>query len=112
MGQVRLVTGKLGEATRCYEESLRISREAGDKSIEASSLNVLGGLNNWTGEYEQALHLHEQAFTIGHTHNLQFLLLGFSFMRGVPHCGKGEYEQAIVSLQEGLELSERLSDKI
>jgi len=112
MGNVHQVTGKLREAARLWEESLRISREAGDKGIEAYSLTELGFLSSWTGEYEQALHLHEQAFTIGHIHNLQFLLLTFSWTRDLAHCGKGEYEQAIASLQEILGESKRLGDKI
>jgi tetratricopeptide (TPR) repeat protein len=64
------------------------------------------------GEYKQALHLHEQAVTIAHTHDLQFLLMAFSWMKGVIHCGKGEYEQALASLRGALELSERLGTKV
>jgi class 3 adenylate cyclase/tetratricopeptide (TPR) repeat protein len=111
MGRVHIVTGKLGEGARRCEEVLRISREAGDKGIEADSLVWLVFLNNWTGQYKQALHVHEQGFTIAHTHDLQFLLMAFSWMKGVIRCGKGEYEQAIVSLQEALGKSEQLGDK-
>jgi tetratricopeptide (TPR) repeat protein len=111
-GLVHEVTGNLGEATHCYEESLRISREAGDKRIEGLSLNWLGLLNNFTGEYEQALQRHEQAVTIGQTHDLQDCLLVFFWTRSVARCGKGEYEQALASLQEGLELSNRLGEKL
>jgi class 3 adenylate cyclase/tetratricopeptide (TPR) repeat protein len=110
-GQVYEVTGKLSEAARLWEESLRVSREAGDKGIEGLSLNWLGFLNNWMGEYEQALHLHGQAFTIGHMHNFQYLLLWLFWMRGLARCGKGEYEAALVSLKDALELSERLGNK-
>ncbi|MBI3246574.1 MAG: AAA family ATPase [Deltaproteobacteria bacterium] len=110
-GIVHEVTGNLGEATRCYEEALMISREAGDKRIEGLSLNWLGLLNNWTGEYKQALQRHEQAVTVGQTHNLQENLSIFFWTRSVAYCGKGEYEQALASLQEDLALSERLGDK-
>jgi tetratricopeptide (TPR) repeat protein len=112
MGNVHYMTGKLGEAARLLEEALRISREARDAGIEGLILNWLGFLRNWTGEYEWALQLHEQASTIGHTYNLQYLLLILFWTRGITRCGKGEYEQALASLQEGLELSERVSDKL
>ena len=112
MGHVYQVTGKLTESARLRAESLRISREVGDKGIEGFSLSQLGMVHNWTGEYEHALQLHEQAYTIAYTHNLPFLLLNFSWMRGLARCGNGEYEQAIASFQEGLELSERVGDKV
>ena len=70
MGLVYEVIGNLTESTRCYEESLRVGREAGDKRIEGASLNWLGLLRNFTGEYEQALQLHEQAITIGQMHKI------------------------------------------
>jgi tetratricopeptide (TPR) repeat protein len=112
MGLVHEVTGNLGEATHCYQEALRISREAGDKRIEGLSLTWLGLLNNWRGEYQQALPLHAQACSIGQTHNFQDILLHFFWARGISYCGKGEYEQAFASLQEGLELSDRLGEKL
>ncbi len=111
IGLVHGVTGKLGEAARLWGEALRISKEAGNKGPEGFTLIMLGQFHNWKGEYEQALHLHEQACTIGHTHNLQDVLLQLIWTRGVVYCGKGEYEQAIVSFQEALGKSERLGDK-
>ena len=54
----------------------------------------------------------EQSATIGHAHNLQYLLLRCLFRLGLARCGQGKYEAALRALQEGLELSERLGDKI
>jgi tetratricopeptide (TPR) repeat protein len=54
----------------------------------------------------------EQSATIGRTHNLQYLLLRCLFRLGLACCGQGEYEAALRVLQEGLDLSARLGDKI
>src|SRR4030095_4474573 len=104
--------GNLAESTRCYEESLRVSREAGDKHTEGFSLNWLGLLKNFTGGDEQELQLHQQAITIGQMHNFQDGLLPFFWTRSIALCGKGEYEAALVSLKEALALSDRLGDRI
>jgi tetratricopeptide (TPR) repeat protein len=110
IGLVHVVTGKLGEA-RLWEEALRISTEVGNKGVEGFTLIMLGQFHNWKGEYEQALQLHEQACMIGHAHNLQDVLLQSIFPRSIAYCSKGEYKQAIISLQEALGKSEQPGDK-
>ena len=47
------------------------------------------------GEYEPALRLLEQSATIGHAHNLQYLLLRCLFRLGLARCGRGKYEAAL-----------------
>jgi class 3 adenylate cyclase/tetratricopeptide (TPR) repeat protein len=112
MGLVHEVTGKLDEAARSWQESLSISREAEDKSVEGLSLQFLGFLHELRGKYDQALQLQEPGLTIGQAHNLQYLLLWSFWTRSLTRCGKGEYEAALVSLKDTLELSERLGDKV
>jgi len=111
MGQVHVITGKLGEGGRLWQEALRISREAGDTGVEADALTFLGFFHSFRGEYEQALQFHEQSATLGHAHNLHVTLLQMFWTRGLARCGKGEYEQALASLQDALELSERGGNK-
>ena len=108
---IHAVTGKLDAATRCVEQALRASREAGEKGHEGFNLLLLGGIYNWQGEYEQALRLLEQSFTIGYTHDLQFIMLWVLWRRGLTQGGKGEYTAALASLQDALALGDRLGDK-
>src|SRR5262249_34600816 len=91
MGQVHVIAGKLGEGGRLWQEALRISREAGDKGVEAEVLTFLGFFHSFRGEYEQALQFHEQSATLGHAHNLHVTLLQMFWTRGLARCGKGEY---------------------
>src|SRR3712207_8644324 len=58
----------LDESARCFEESLRISREAGDRGLEGLSLFDLGLLYNWRGEYEQALQLDRKSTRLNSSH--------------------------------------------
>jgi len=111
IGTVHLVTGKLDEAARSWGDSLRISKEAQDKSIEGLTLQFLGLLHEMRGEYEQALQLQEQGVAIGQAHDLHYLLLWVLWSRSLARCGDGEYETALVSLKEALDLSERVGDK-
>ncbi len=43
--------------------------------MKDSTSGLLGLLHNFRGEFEQALQLLEQGFTIGHVHDLQLILL-------------------------------------
>jgi tetratricopeptide (TPR) repeat protein len=58
------------------------------------------------------LRLLEQGFTIGHAHDFQFVMLVILWVRGLTYGGQGEYEAALVALQETLALSDRLGDRI
>jgi class 3 adenylate cyclase/tetratricopeptide (TPR) repeat protein len=109
---VHAVTGNLDEAMHGLEESLRVSREAGETGQTGFSLGLLGQLYNWKGEYEQALRLLEQGFTIAHAHDLQLNVLRILWYRGLTYGGQGEYAAALVMLQETLALSDRLGDKV
>jgi tetratricopeptide (TPR) repeat protein len=109
---VHAVVGKLDDASHGTEEALRVSREAGDKGCEGFNLILLGQLYNWKGEYEQALRLLEQSFTIAHAHDLQLIVLRILWYRGLTYGGQGEYAAALVALQENLTLSDRLGDKV
>jgi tetratricopeptide (TPR) repeat protein len=71
----------------------------------------LGLLDNWQGEYERSRELQDQGIAIGRTHNLAYILCWTVWARGLACCGRGEYEQAMVSLQEGLRLSAQLGDR-
>ena len=60
MASVYKRAGQLEQATRDEEETLRISREAGDKALEGLTLVELGSLHDWKGEYAPALRLQDQ----------------------------------------------------
>jgi tetratricopeptide (TPR) repeat protein len=109
-GKIPMVTGDLDTARSAFETSLRLSREAGDKTLEGFSLWDLGLLCNWKGEYERGLQLQEQAITLGKTHDLGLVLIWTTWMKGLTSGGKGAYDEAVMSLQEAKKLSEQLGD--
>jgi tetratricopeptide (TPR) repeat protein len=109
---VHAVTGKLDEATDGLEEALQVSRVAGETGREGFNLTLLGQRYNWKGEYEPALQLLEQGFTIGHAHDVQLIVIHILWHKGLAHGGKGAYAAALAVLQEALALSDRLGDKV
>ena len=50
--------------------------------MKGSTSCLLGQLHNWKGEYEQALQLLEQGFTIGHAHDLQLIVIWILWHEG------------------------------
>ena len=111
IGKVPMVLGKFDEAAPYFVEALEISREAGDRVQEGYSLFDLGLLHSWKGEYEQGLQLEEQGIRFGHAHNLALVLIWNVWAKGLTCCGKGAYDEAVVSLQEALKWSEQLGDQ-
>jgi tetratricopeptide (TPR) repeat protein len=111
IGLIHSTAGRLGEAALLWDEAVKLSKETKNKNMEGISFTMLGQFHNWKGEYEQALRLHEQTYTIGYENNLQDILMQTIFPRSIAYCAKGEYEQAIASLQEALGKSEHLGDK-
>ena len=47
--------GQYGEALGYYQQSLAIRQEIGDRAVEGSSLNNIGGIYNSQGQYGEAL---------------------------------------------------------
>ncbi len=111
-GSTLAFTGKLAEAVQQLEEALTNNKEAGDDSTEATVRQLLGLLSSWIGDFPKALEFHTQSIASSQAHDFQFMVLINSFTQGLTQCGRGEYDQAIAILVEGLALSHRLGDKV
>jgi tetratricopeptide (TPR) repeat protein len=116
---VHFLMGEMLPSIRAYERLLEVvrqlgdrGREAGDKFVEGYNLFGLGLLHNWQGDYDRALQFEGEGIRIGQVHNIAYILCWTIRARGLPSCGKGEYEEALALLQEALKLSTQLSDKV
>jgi tetratricopeptide (TPR) repeat protein len=111
-GFVYGVTARLDRAGQELERALTMSREAGDVLHESFSLCFIGLATNWAGNYEEASRLVSEGLRIARENNLLAPLLYGLFMQGVTLTGKGDYDAALVTLEEGLALSEKVGDEI
>lgn len=104
--------GRVNESNALIDEALRLSREAGNSFLEADTLTWRALNHNFQGSYEAALQVLEDGALLGKSHHFLVLFLWLSWMKGLFQGGKGDYEQALASLQDALQWSQRFQDQI
>ena len=78
----------------------------------SSSLAFAGQLKNWRGEYAEALPLQAESLHIAREHNLLMPLLFVIWDTWLALTGKGDYDEALATFEEGLRLSEKVGAEI
>jgi tetratricopeptide (TPR) repeat protein len=111
-GLVHMFTGRLDQAQHELGQSLSISQSVGAVAHQSLSFSAIGLLKNWEGEYAEALHLLSECIRIASEHNLAGPFLNGLFLKGLALTGKGDYDEALVTFEEGLALSEKVSDEV
>jgi class 3 adenylate cyclase/tetratricopeptide (TPR) repeat protein len=111
-GFVHMVTGRLDQAQHELGQSLSISRSAGALVDESWSISVIGLLKNWEGAYVEALPLVSEGVRIACEHNFTPQILGGLWVKGLTLTGKGDYDEAYATFEEGLALSEKVGDEV
>jgi class 3 adenylate cyclase/tetratricopeptide (TPR) repeat protein len=111
-GFVYGVTARLEKGGPELERALALSREAGDVLHESLSLSFIGLATNWSGNYQEASRYLAEGLRIARHNNLLVPLLNAHFMYGVTLIGKGDYDAALATLEEGLALSMKVGDEV
>lgn len=111
-GFVYVVTARLDKGEPEIAQALKISHEAGDVLHESLSLCFMGLTTNWAGDYPQASRFLSEGLRIARSNNLLVPLLYGLFMHGVTLTGKGDYDAALATFEEGLALSEKVGDEV
>jgi len=105
------VTGRLDEAWANLQRALTLSRSVGDVANEAFAVLVLGEIQNFRGQYGEAVRFHSETLRIARAHRLLEPLLWVHFSYGVALTGQGAYDHALTMLEEGLALSAKVGDE-
>ncbi|MGH8069087.1 MAG: adenylate/guanylate cyclase domain-containing protein [Candidatus Entotheonellia bacterium] len=111
-GLIHSSTGRLDQAKDEYDRALTVSRSGGDALHQSFSLSYLGLLKNWAGEYSEASGFLSEALPIAREHNLLVPLLNSFFAYGLTLTGKGNYDAALATFEEGLDLSEKVGNEV
>jgi tetratricopeptide (TPR) repeat protein len=111
-GFVLAVTARLDEAVPELDRSLVFSRASGDKLHEALGLGMSALLKNWEAQYPAARRLSEQSVQAARDSGAALPLYWALFAHTVVLSSKGDYEEALVAGQEGLELCEKVGDEV
>jgi class 3 adenylate cyclase/tetratricopeptide (TPR) repeat protein len=112
IGVINTSRGRLDEARAELDYALHMSQTASDVAFHALSLTFLGFLENWGGQFSEAARLSSHALGIAREHGLAVPLLQSSFGYAVSLIGKGDYEAALATLEEGLAFSEKVGDEV
>ena len=103
LGYTHFYSGNLADAADCYDESIAIAREIGDRYVEANSLPGRGDLARRLGNYEEAASMLERAYAyhreLGGAH--QGLINGLHYL-GLLELSRGNRAQAARYLNEGV----------
>ena len=110
MGHIHAVTARHEEARRDLDRVLRISRPAGDAVHQSVALMMVAFLENWRGAYGEGSAVAAEGVRIAREKNLLNSLLRCLWAQGVVLTGKGDYDEALAALEEGLALSEKVGD--
>jgi tetratricopeptide (TPR) repeat protein len=87
------------EGPKIFEESFRVSKEIRDKYVEAVNVFWLGVYHNWRGEFDPAVQELNRALKLIEEFGNNFWNLFTRFVLGMVKAGKGEYNDAISTLQ-------------
>jgi predicted ATPase/class 3 adenylate cyclase len=110
VGGLAAAQGNLGAAGAAYEESLALSREAGDPAGVAWALVLLGNLARYRGDYARAHGQYEESLALRRALADRRGVAHASMYLGTVLCARGETAQAGALLQESLDLYRALGD--
>ena len=111
IGFTRAVTGALDEGQEELRRAVQISTSSRDATYRSLSLASAGLLRNWAGDFPEAARLQREASELAAEQGLLFPLLFSCFVRGLTLTGKGDYDEALAVVIEGLSLAERVGDE-
>ncbi|MBL8072753.1 MAG: AAA family ATPase [Nitrospira sp.] len=111
-GYIYATTERLEAARIEWTEALRIGRATAAHVPESLSLGCLALQRNWAGEYMEAAQQVEEAVHIAHEHRLVMPLLWTVWISGLVCIGKGEYDAALMKLEQHLAFSEKVGAEV
>jgi len=104
LGSAAYVRREYEQATRHYEESLALSREAGDERSVASSLLRMGNVSSDQGDHERAKEFYEEGLALSRKLDDQALLASALISVGAEFLLQGDHERGAMLNEEAAEL--------
>jgi tetratricopeptide (TPR) repeat protein len=112
IGFTHTTMGSLDKGRDEINLAITFSQSGSDVLHQSLALRMAGTLKNWEADYAEAVHLLSESLRIAREHHLLVPLLFGFFIYGVALTGKGDYDEARATFEEGLALSEKLGDEV
>jgi class 3 adenylate cyclase/tetratricopeptide (TPR) repeat protein len=109
---VHSVTGNRAAAAAVVDEASRVASRSQVPALEGITDVWAGFHHHWAGDERGALEIWQRGATIGRTHQIPIVLLWTLWTQQLALIGLGRYTPAIAGLEEHLELTKRLGDKV
>src|SRR5258708_14097606 len=86
------MTGRLDEASRTFDQVIRISRQSGDGTNESWARVFAAELKGWEASFDEASRLYAEGIRIARAHNDLLPVLEGLFMCAINLTGQGPYD--------------------
>jgi tetratricopeptide (TPR) repeat protein len=106
------LTGRLPQAQEEITQALTVSQAVGDMAHQAAALGFAGLLKNWEGDYAEAARLQSEGVRIARERKLLLPLLNGLVTYSFTLVGKGDFDEALAMIEEGLSLTEKLGHEV
>jgi len=106
------VTGDQRAASEVVREANEVAARSEVPVLEGFTAVWSGFEAHWRGDEQYASSEWERGTSVGREHELPDVLLWTLWTEGLALAGQGRYSEAIRSLQEHLELTKRLGDRV
>ncbi len=105
-------TGKLDTLSSCNSEALAIATKMDNKGVLGFTLFAQELLHVWQGEYAAAVQMGDRGAALFQSPSFQFFLMIILWPKAMAYCCQGKYSLALLLLQQTLDITELLGDKI
>ena len=112
IGLIHAVRGRFQQARENIKQVLSFSPSEDIVAYQSFALYLSGLMHNWEGGYDKAVRSLSESVKIVRKHNLPGPLLQGLWGKGLALTAGGKYDEARVTLEEGLLLSEKVGDEI
>jgi class 3 adenylate cyclase/tetratricopeptide (TPR) repeat protein len=109
-GYVQAVSGRLDAAEPDLLRAFEVARASGDPGRQALALHLLALRKSWQGQYRESMELVGDGVRIAREHHLVLPLLRCLWVHGIAASETGNYDAALVALDETLTLAEKIGD--
>ncbi len=110
-GYIHAVSGRMEPATLALGKTVAIARSSKDALNEAMALYMLGNVENWRGDFDEAIRLTSTGAQLARDNGLVAAFLRSQYAQAISLIGRGDYDPARLLMREGLALAEKIGDE-